>query len=98
MGGLPDYFTREEHFGIRTVEDVIADSYQQNLFRDPWTKKFSPQSAGTDHQLCAMSIAQSCKPSRLAPPSPWEANYASDQLLKRFQAKLFVNTPASLSV
>jgi len=34
-GALRDYFKREEHFGIRTVGDLTAVSYRQNLFRDP---------------------------------------------------------------
>jgi hypothetical protein len=34
-GALRDYFKREEHFGIRTVEDLTAVSYRQSLFRDP---------------------------------------------------------------
>src|SRR6185312_7600469 len=34
-GALRDFFKREENFGIRTVEDLTAVSYRQNLFRDP---------------------------------------------------------------
>jgi hypothetical protein len=34
-GALRDYFKREEHFGIRGVQDLAAIAARQNLFRDP---------------------------------------------------------------